>query len=117
MLGRFIASGNELRDWASGSPINTDDNALLEFSAPRNMYRGQELVLAQALNDLRRSPFDEWMAYDESVAEQQRIVQLTNDAVRSRLVRTDGTHALDGGRYARMRGATDEGVFPRSRKL
>ncbi len=53
LLGRYIASGAELRTWVGDGPINTDDNARLEFSAPRNLYAGQ-FHLVEALYPLQR---------------------------------------------------------------
>jgi len=46
ILGRFIAADARLRDWAAGAPVHTDDNALLEFSAPRYLYAGEFDLLA-----------------------------------------------------------------------
>jgi spermidine synthase len=53
LLGRYIASGAELRAWVGDGPLNTDDNARLEFSAPRNLYAGQ-FHLVEALYPLQR---------------------------------------------------------------
>ena len=38
LLGRFVVGGKELRPLVQGAPINTDDNALIEFSAPRTLH-------------------------------------------------------------------------------
>jgi hypothetical protein len=35
ILGHFIAADESLQRWAANTPVHTDDNALLEFSAPR----------------------------------------------------------------------------------
>ncbi|TAM04040.1 MAG: hypothetical protein EPN71_03150, partial [Rhodanobacter sp.] len=35
LLARFVAGGEGLRQWAGTGPLNTDDNGLLEFGAPR----------------------------------------------------------------------------------
>ena len=39
LLGRFVLGGDELRAFVQGAPINTDDNALIEFDAPRTMHQ------------------------------------------------------------------------------
>jgi len=57
ILGRFISSGGPLREWAAPAPLHTDDNALLEFSAPRHLYRGQSIQIAKALFERHHSPF------------------------------------------------------------
>ncbi len=53
LLGRYIASGEKLRAWVGNAPINTDDNARLEFSAPRNLFAGQ-FGLVEALYPLQQ---------------------------------------------------------------
>jgi len=58
VLGRFITSGEPLRDWVASASIHTDDNARLEFSAPRQMYRGASDQIAIALAARQRSPLE-----------------------------------------------------------
>jgi spermidine synthase len=58
LLGRYIASGARLREWVGPGPKHTDDNARLEFSAPRNLYAG-EFGLTQALYPLQRPVLDD----------------------------------------------------------
>ena len=66
VLGRFISSGQPLRDFAAGTEINTDDNALLEFSAPKTIdIHAADLITADLIPHLR-SPFDEIVARPES---------------------------------------------------
>lgn len=49
LLGRFVATEAPLRAWTADAPSHTDDNALLEFSAPRYLYAGQGGAIAEAL--------------------------------------------------------------------
>ncbi|MCH8804483.1 MAG: fused MFS/spermidine synthase [Planctomycetes bacterium] len=58
LLGRYVTSGGALREWAASAPVHTDDNALLEFSAPRHMYRNDELKIARALAERQDSVFE-----------------------------------------------------------
>lgn len=62
MLGRFVASGDALRTWVGAGRLHTDDNALLEFSAPRTMFSVRSEKLSHALHELTRSPFDDLIA-------------------------------------------------------
>ena len=58
VLGKFVTTSRRLRAWVAGSPVHTDDNALLEFSAPRSLYRSEEVPILVALAALQESPFD-----------------------------------------------------------
>jgi len=60
LLGRYIVGGAALRAWVAHVPVHTDDNALLEFSAPRYLYRGQERELTQAFVELQQ-PIDTFL--------------------------------------------------------
>ncbi len=61
ILGRYITSDAPFREWVQGAPVHTDDNALLEFSAPRHMYESQGKI-AQALLPLQRPVLDDLLA-------------------------------------------------------
>jgi len=54
LLGRYVTSGQALRAWAASAPVHTDDNALLEFSAPRSVHAPQEREIAEGLRRLQR---------------------------------------------------------------
>jgi spermidine synthase len=58
VLGRYVTSDEPLREWVRDAPVHTDDNALLEFSAPRHMYESQGKI-AQALLPLQRPVLDD----------------------------------------------------------
>ncbi len=44
LVSRFYLGTDEVRRFSSGAPINTDDNALIEFSAPRHVGTTEETV-------------------------------------------------------------------------
>ena len=48
MLGMFIAAGEGIRRWAAPAPLNTDDNAFIEFRAPRAFQALNSVDLAVA---------------------------------------------------------------------
>ncbi len=48
MLGMFIATGESIRRWAATAPLNTDDNACIEFRAPRAFEALNSVDLAVA---------------------------------------------------------------------
>jgi spermidine synthase len=62
LLGRFITSGAPLRQWVDSARVHTDDNAWLEFSAPRHIFGGGKLIIEEQLLQTQRSPFDEVLA-------------------------------------------------------
>lgn len=60
LLGRFIVSGRPVMEWVdAGGEIHTDDNARLEFSAPRQLYRDDDLEITGALLERGAAPWDE----------------------------------------------------------
>lgn len=58
VLARFLTAGEPVRDWAAGAPVHTDDNALLEFSAPRFVYGGESGAISSRLREIQVSVFD-----------------------------------------------------------
>ncbi len=61
ILGRYMSADEPLRQWVAGAPLNTDDNARLEFSAPRHMF-DTERAVAQALMTVQRRALDDLVA-------------------------------------------------------
>jgi spermidine synthase len=51
----FIAQGEALRAWASGSPLQSDDRSALEFSGPRSIFGSKRDDNAAALRTLASS--------------------------------------------------------------
>jgi spermidine synthase len=76
ILGRYITSDEPLRAWVAAAPVHTDDNALLEFSAPRHMYVGTRQV-AQALFGLQRPVLPDLLAASELPREETLDGQVT----------------------------------------
>lgn len=100
VLGRFIAGDSELRAWAAAAPVNTDDNARLEFSAPRNIYRSEQMQIATELFALQQSVFDRWLVADPQRPDHQTIVRRTLDVVRSRTARVQSYRRWEAGDVA-----------------
>lgn len=80
VLGRFISSGEPVRQWASTAPIHTDDNALLEFSAPRSLYRPETLSILKELYSIARLPFDEIVTLSARNEMHQRLRERAADS-------------------------------------
>jgi spermidine synthase len=61
VMGLMLTSGEPLRKWVANARVNTDDNALVEFMSPRNLYLpDRELVdLETSLLALQRAPLDQ----------------------------------------------------------
>jgi len=81
VAGIFVTSGERLLQWAASAQINTDDNAALEFSAPRNLYSIDKIAIARLLADQRHSPFDQVLIADpdnpKHKAVQDRAARIT----------------------------------------
>lgn len=100
VLGRFIAGTEALRGWVGDGPLHTDDNAILEFSAPRNLYRSEETALLTDLLRIQQDPFE------------QVVVAASRDPVAARL--RERVAQVIEARQRRVRGAelttTDPGA-------
>ncbi|MFG0316568.1 MAG: fused MFS/spermidine synthase, partial [Planctomycetota bacterium JB042] len=61
LLARQVCGPEALRRFADGAPLHTDDNALLEFRAPRILFRNRgEFDLLETLEEARAPTFD-WL--------------------------------------------------------
>lgn len=67
---RFLASclvqSDKLARWVGPGPINTDDNSLLEFSAPFHLHREDSRDIARSLARYQSSPVGSWITDDKS---------------------------------------------------
>lgn len=51
LLGVFRIGTRELAAWFGNAPLHTDDNALIEFSAPKDLYRDTQAQNSKALSE------------------------------------------------------------------
>lgn len=62
LFSSYVMGNEGIEQLAGNAPVNTDDNALLEFSAPRGLYldmsRAEGLFSLEDLVDLRHSELD-----------------------------------------------------------
>lgn len=65
ILGRYVAADGALRELTAAMPIHTDDNALLEFSAPRYLYADQSTEIAALLLPLQGHVLTDFLAPSE----------------------------------------------------
>ncbi len=85
LLGTYAAGGPALRAWAEVAPIvNTDDNAALEFAAPRSMYYRDDQTLTETLYGIGADPFEQIIQSSPSDSVQERIREATARARHSR---------------------------------
>jgi spermidine synthase len=104
VLARFLAAGEPLRAWASAAPVHTDDNALLEFSAPRFVYRGEARSIARRLNEIQASLFDGTViARDGDPAHEAFRKRLADAQKARRLFEEAQTSGSDGDAPALLR--------------
>lgn len=97
LLARFVTAGEPLRNWAATARLHTDDNALLEFSAPRYVYGGEAPAIARALFALDCPLDGETLASDRQDKEQAAILARLADARRSRAVWIQGRELAQAG--------------------
>lgn len=100
VLGAFITSGRSLREWVADAPVHTDDNALLEFSAPRSLYASEHVGILNALIERQRSAFEELLTADPAAPDQQRIRRQTENAASARRAQLAGMAAFGRGDYS-----------------
>ena len=50
LLSYFLMGTNEIRKFAIGAPLNTDDNGLIEFSSPKHLHENSQIANAVALD-------------------------------------------------------------------
>jgi spermidine synthase len=78
LLGAFVTDDDALRRWVSdASSLHTDDNAVIEFSSARNLYRGEVARITRELHALSRSPFAQVLGLDETDPRQTHLVAET----------------------------------------
>ncbi|MCC6361658.1 MAG: fused MFS/spermidine synthase [Phycisphaerales bacterium] len=105
VLGRYLLSGEALRAWTGPGPIHTDDNAILEFSAPRQLYRRADHEIALSLAERAESPLGAVVAGDGNDPPWQRLLAETDGAREARKLRiaADGaSRAGDDAMAARL---------------
>jgi tetratricopeptide (TPR) repeat protein len=87
LLGSFITADEPLRQWAAGAPLHTDDNALLEFSAPWSMRHYENVAIAGNLYGRQATVFESRVqaATDEGLFES--VAARTAETVQARMLR------------------------------
>lgn len=102
LAGSLIAGGEPLAKWAAPAPINTDDNAYIEFSSPTGLF-GEQRAASRVLTSLLREafmPVEEMIAYDPAVAEELLFVQAARRGQEAARLYVEATEASWTNRYA-----------------
>ena len=55
LLSYFLMGTSEVREFARGAPLNTDDNGLIEFSSPKHLHADTQTSNAEALAGFLRT--------------------------------------------------------------
>jgi hypothetical protein len=88
LLSKMLTGDSATREWCGatvpGLPIHTDDNALLEFSAPRELFRGEDLRTFGALLARATPPLGD-IAIAESPAHERLAERIARAAEARRL--------------------------------
>ncbi len=118
VVGMFVAGGKALRDWSASGRLHTDDNAILEFSAPRNLYRVTRMEVTRDLTVIQQSPFDEAVLLDSSDPASARLQAKAAASITGRVAvpaawkRCEEGAALDGLEMLIDAYERDQGDFP-----
>jgi len=75
-LGACLADHAELEAWAGEGPINTDNNGLLEFSAPLQRLRKDSPKIAASLARRAGRPLDSLLLADPESADHRSVLDL-----------------------------------------
>ena len=105
MLSMFIASGESIRRWTATAPLNTDDNALIEFRAPRAFEALNSVDLAvENLSSLLTLHQDVSQLFDDMppTGHLTRIAQASKALLEGIIARAQGDldHARERYEYA-----------------
>ncbi len=87
LLGRYVASDAPLSEAVRAAPVHTDDNALLEFSAPRHLYESGSGRIAEELEQLQSSVVDD-LQIDTSGPHGAALAREIESVVYGRLARS-----------------------------
>jgi len=97
LLGRAVAGGQTLRAWVGPGELHTDDNARLEFSAPRQLYRMNPEPIIRALDALASPEPRQLMAFG-ATEDQQRLAAGIADVYLARRLFSEAVQQVEAGR-------------------
>ncbi|RMF77620.1 MAG: hypothetical protein D6744_11145, partial [Planctomycetota bacterium] len=97
VLGTFTASDAALRRWSADARVHTDDNAYLEFSAPRDVLADYELEIEQRLHRLQHAPGPDVLRIDGANPRHVEVVKRIERALRARRFRDAASAAEAAG--------------------
>ncbi len=95
LLVRFVTAGEALRGWAASAALHTDDNARLEFSAPRYVYGGEAPAIARSLFALECPLVGDTLVSDPQEQRQAAVLARLAEARRARAMWTRGCEYAD----------------------
>lgn len=85
VLGNYVSGGDRLRSWVQNAPVHTDDNALLEFRAPWDLYSRPHVRISESLLTLQQSPLEHLLESPPPDPAVRAHVEATQEARRRRL--------------------------------
>ena len=83
LISYFKIGKNEIRAFAAGSPLNTDDNMRIEFSAPLHLGYDTGYMHEEDLNEATAGPMPYLVGFEDS-AERVRFLAALEKAYRKR---------------------------------
>ena len=98
LLARVLMEEEAAVEYAAGAPLHTDDNARLEYSAPRGFFKDEKKALVTEIYRHRSSPADVLRSFDwdelpsQVVAKHRRLFEARKDVLAGYL------HALERDR-------------------
>jgi spermidine synthase len=83
LVALFQLDRDAILEMSKGSPLNTDDNMLIEYSAPRNLHRSTYQENFKLLLTHAQVPFDAMPQDPLAIADLARVYQEREDTVRA----------------------------------
>jgi spermidine synthase len=96
ILGNYVTGGQRLAQWVADAEIHTDDNALLEFRAPWDLYSRPNVQISERLLAMQQSPLDTLIKCDDPALAAKARIRI-EAALKARQVRTAGMDQWEKG--------------------
>lgn len=102
LLNKLVITKEAIAEYTKGAPLHTDDNALLEYSAPKALLEGRSTILLEELYHYRSNPV--------SMLRSLQSVEITAEIQKDLLERFEAKKEVLGGYIRYAKGAAQEAV-------
>ncbi len=96
VLGNYVTGGAHLRQWVEHAEIHTDDNALLEFRSPWDLYSRPNVQISETLLEMQDSPLHGLVRGDDPALAVRTRAHI-EASLKARSLRTQGMNQWEQG--------------------